>query len=89
MTPASPPSVPKASIEPLAFQASAVTGIAVVATLAHSADARRDQRITLAQRGAGEFAGTVEVSRGFWDLIIDASRDGTDMFRSRSRVLLQ
>ena len=66
-----------------------VTGIAVVATLAHPADARRDQSITLAQRGAGEFAGTVEVSRGFWDLNIDASRDGTDMFRSRSRVLLK
>jgi nitrogen fixation protein FixH len=66
-----------------------VTGIAVVATLAHPADSRRDQSITLVQRAAGEFTGTAEVPRGFWDLIIDASRDGADMFRSRSRVLLQ
>jgi nitrogen fixation protein FixH len=66
-----------------------VTGIAVVATLAHPADSRRDQSITLVQRAAGEFTGTADVPRGFWDLIIDASRDGADMFRSRSRVLLQ
>ena len=66
-----------------------VTGIAVVAKLTHPADARHDQRIRLVQRGAGEFAGTADVPRGFWDLIIDASRDGTEMFRSRSRVPLQ
>jgi len=66
-----------------------ITGVAVAATLAHPADARRDQSVTLVQRAAGEFVGTAEVPRGFWDLIIDASREGTDMFRSRSRVLLQ
>jgi nitrogen fixation protein FixH len=66
-----------------------VSGIAVVVRLAHPADARRDRTITLVQRAAGEFAGAVDVPRGFWDLIIDASRDETDMFRSRSRVLLQ
>lgn len=66
-----------------------ITGVAVAATLAHPADARRDQSITLAQRAAGAFVGTADVPPGFWDLIIDASRDGTDMFRSRSRVLLQ
>jgi nitrogen fixation protein FixH len=63
--------------------------VAVAATLAHPADARRDQSVALVQRAAGEFVGTADVPRGFWDLIIDASRDGTDMFRSRSRVLLQ
>ncbi len=66
-----------------------VTRIAVAATLAHPADARRDHTITLVQRGAGEFAGTADVPRGFWDLMIDVSRDGTELFRSRSRVLLQ
>ncbi len=34
------------------------------------------KRSTLVQRAAGEFAGTADVPRGFWDLIIDASRDG-------------
>jgi nitrogen fixation protein FixH len=66
-----------------------ITGVALAATLAHPADARRDQSITLVQRAAGEFVGTADVPPGFWDLIIDASHDGTDMFRSRSRVLLQ
>jgi nitrogen fixation protein FixH len=66
-----------------------ITDVALVATLAHPADARRDQSVTLVQRAAGEFVGTAGVPRGFWDLIIDASRDGRDMFRSRSRVLLR
>ncbi len=66
-----------------------VTRIAVAATLAHPADARRDHAITLLQRATGEFAGTADVPPGFWDLLIDVSRDGIEMFHSRSRVLLK
>ena len=66
-----------------------VSGVAIASTLAHPADARRDHTITMVQRAAGEFAGTADVPPGFWDLMIDVSRDGTELFRSRSRVLLQ
>jgi len=71
-------------------QAGAPIGaVSVAARLVHPADARRDHAVNLVERAAGEFAGTADVPAGQWDLIIDVSRDGAELFRSKSRVVLR
>jgi nitrogen fixation protein FixH len=66
-----------------------VTAVAVGARLAHPADARRDHRIELRERAPGQFEGTADVPPGQWDLLIDVTRGGQDLFRSKSRVVLR
>jgi len=66
-----------------------VTGLSADATLEHPADSRRDQVIHLAKIGAGAFHGESLGQSGQWDLVIDFFRDGTRVYRSRSRVDLR
>jgi nitrogen fixation protein FixH len=66
-----------------------VTGLKADALLAHPANARLDHLVPLARIGAGTFHGDVKAAPGQWELIIDLERDGTRVFRSRSRVTLR
>jgi nitrogen fixation protein FixH len=66
-----------------------VTSVVVNARLVHPADARRDHRIVLRERTGGQFEGADEVPAGQWDLLIDVLRDGEELFRSKSRLVLQ
>jgi nitrogen fixation protein FixH len=63
-----------------------VSGLDVVAHLAHPADARRDIEFALSPVGRGHYLGTTEASVGQWRLDIDVSRDGEHLFRSRNHV---
>jgi nitrogen fixation protein FixH len=66
-----------------------LSGLDAFARLAHPADARRDHVIALKAVGAGQFAGVADAEPAQWDLLIDLSRGGRTVFRSKSRVELR
>jgi nitrogen fixation protein FixH len=63
--------------------------LVATARLAHPADTRRDQDLILNEENAGTFRGHADAAAGQWDLIIDFTRDGERLFRSKSRVTLR
>ena len=63
--------------------------LVATARLAHPADTRHDRDVVMTEEGAGLFRGHADAAPGQWDLIIDLSRDGERLFRSRSRVTLK
>jgi hypothetical protein len=44
--------------------------------------------VPLSDDGAGLFRGTTAAAAGQWDLVIELSRDGERLFRSKNRVWL-
>jgi nitrogen fixation protein FixH len=66
-----------------------LSGLEAAARLTHPADSRRDHAILLKTVGAGRFAGLTEAETAQWDLLIDLTRDGKTVFRSRSRIDLR
>jgi nitrogen fixation protein FixH len=66
-----------------------VSAVAVAARISHPADARRDLGIELQERAPGQFEGAADVPPGQWDLLIDVARNGQNLFRSRSRIVLR
>jgi len=53
-------------------------------------DSRLDRRVTVIESSAGRFRGSVEdLPVGQWDLVIELSRRGNQMFRSVSRIVLK
>lgn len=65
-----------------------ITGLTATARLIHPADARADHPVALSELSAGTFRGTTVPVTGQWDVIIELSRDGERLFRSRNRVVL-
>jgi nitrogen fixation protein FixH len=65
-----------------------IAGLQASAQLAHPTDRRADQALTLSEPTPGRFRGTAGPIAGQWDLVIELSRDGTRLFRSRNRVIL-
>lgn len=63
-----------------------IDGLAAVIRLEHPTDTRRDQVAATETTGAGSFRGTVPAAPGQWDLVVELSRDGETVFRSRQRV---
>jgi len=59
------------------------------AALAHPTDRRADVAVALAGYGAGQFRGSAPAAAGQWDLVIELSRDGNRLFRSKNRVSLR
>jgi nitrogen fixation protein FixH len=59
------------------------------AALAHPTDRRADVAVALAGSGAGQFRGSAHAAVGQWDLVIELSRDGNRLFRSKNRVWLR
>lgn len=52
-------------------------------------DRRLDRSVVLAEDAAGRFHGDADVAAGQWDLVIELTRHGEEMFRSRNRVILK
>ena len=69
--------------------AAPLAGLTAVAVLHHPTDARGDHQVTLGEDSAGHFHAAIEPAAGQWDLVIELSRDGVRLFRSRNRVVLQ
>jgi nitrogen fixation protein FixH len=61
-------------------------GLEAVARLEHPTDARHDHAIAMQPTGPGAFAGATPAEPAQWDLLIELSRDGRTLFRSKSRV---
>ena len=63
--------------------------LAATAALVHPTDRRADHAVPLAGQGAGFFRGQTAAAAGQWDLVIELSRDGERLFRSKNRVWLR
>jgi nitrogen fixation protein FixH len=63
--------------------------ISLAVHLAHPADTRRDHAVAVRQIAPGVFNGTVQAESGQWNIVLDISRDGERLFRSKSRVTLR
>ncbi len=66
-----------------------LAGLDARATLTHPTDRRADHDLTLREAPAGHFSATVGTMHGQRDLVIELSRDGERLFRSRNRVVLR
>jgi len=64
-------------------------GLTAVAALHHPTNARDDHAVPLGESAPGRFSGTVAAAPGQWDVLIDLSRAGERVFRSRNRVVLK
>ncbi|HUC51386.1 MAG TPA: FixH family protein [Xanthobacteraceae bacterium] len=63
-------------------------GLDASALFERPTDRRLDQDVSLAADGAGRFHGDAALAAGQWDLVIEFSRQGEQLFRSRNRVML-
>lgn len=52
-------------------------------------DRRLDRTVALVEDTAGRFHGDADVAAGQWDLIIELTRHGEQLFRSKNRVILK
>jgi nitrogen fixation protein FixH len=66
-----------------------LTGMAAAASFERPTDRGLDRRITLTEDSPGHFHGQTELIAGQWDLVIEISRQGQPLFRSRNRVVLK
>lgn len=65
-----------------------LSGMEVSALFERPTDRRFDQEVTLVGDGGGRFHGEAALTAGQWDLVIELSRRGEQLFRSRNRVML-
>lgn len=64
-------------------------GLDASAVLERPTDRRLDREVVLVEDSAGRFHGSAAVPEGQWDLVIELSRRGEQLFRSRNRVVLR
>jgi nitrogen fixation protein FixH len=67
----------------------ALSGLDASAMLERPTDRRLDREVVLIEDTAGRFHGSAAVPEGQWDLVIELSRHGEQLFRSRNRVVLR
>jgi len=67
-----------------------ISGLTATAILSHPMDRRADETVAVSEDTAGLFRGTTAtVLSGQRDLVIELSRDGERLFRSRNRIVLR
>jgi nitrogen fixation protein FixH len=66
-----------------------LAGLEAQTTLVHPNDRRRDHPVEMRADGPGRFRGTLAPLPGQWDLVIELSRGGERLFRSRERIILR
>lgn len=52
-------------------------------------DRRLDRSVVLVEDAAGRFHGNADVAAGQWDVVIELTRHGEQLFRSKNRVVLK
>jgi nitrogen fixation protein FixH len=67
----------------------AITGVDASAVFERPIDRRLDQAVAIAEDAPGRFHGHAAVALGQWDLIIELSRHGEQVFRSKNRIVLK
>ncbi|TMJ02027.1 MAG: FixH family protein [Alphaproteobacteria bacterium] len=65
-----------------------LAGLTATAHLVHPNDRRADREVSLSEGATGQFRGSAGALVGQRDIIIELSRDGERLFRSRNRVVL-
>jgi nitrogen fixation protein FixH len=65
-----------------------LSGLDAAAIFERPTDRRLDEDVALVADGAGRFHGSAALAAGQWDLVIEFSRRGEQLFRSRNRVVL-
>ena len=66
-----------------------LAGLQATGRLIHPTDRRSDHEVQLGEDAPGTFRGRTEAVAGQWSLVIELSRDGTRLFRSRNRVFMR
>ena len=66
-----------------------LSGIALSAVFERPTDGRLDQTVAVAEDAPGRFHGSAAIAPGQWDLVIELTRAGEPMFRSRNRIVLK
>ena len=64
-------------------------GMDAFVTFERPTDRRLDRSVTLVEDGAGRFHGSAALASGQWDIVIELTRNGAQMFRSKNRVVLK
>jgi nitrogen fixation protein FixH len=64
-------------------------GIEASAIFERPTDRRLDRSVVLVEDVAGRFHGSAEITAGQWDLVIELTHHGEQLFRSRNRVILK
>jgi nitrogen fixation protein FixH len=68
---------------------SALAGLDVTAVLERPTDRRRDLAFAVRELRPGLYRGeAADAPAGLWTLVVEASRDGERLYRSRSRIVL-
>jgi nitrogen fixation protein FixH len=66
-----------------------LSGMDALAVFERPTDRRLDRNVVIAEDSPGHFHGSAEVPAGQWDLVIEFSRQGDRLFRSKNRVILK
>ena len=66
-----------------------LTGMAASAGFERPTDRGMDRNIALTEDPPGQFHGKMELPPGQWDLVIELSQQGQQLFRSKNRVVLR
>lgn len=66
-----------------------LSGVDASLTFERPTDRRLDRSVVLAEDGAGRFHGSAQLAAGQWDVVIELTRGGAQMFLSKNRVVLK
>jgi len=66
-----------------------LAGLTATALFARPTDRRFDREVIVSEDTIGHFRGSAEMPVGQWDLVIELTRAGEPMFRSRNRIVLK
>jgi len=66
-----------------------IAGLDATITFERPVDRRLDRKVDVHERGPGRFHGNVALEAGQWDLILELSRNGEQLFVSRNRIILK
>ena len=66
-----------------------IDGMEASAVFERPTDRRLDRSVALVADSAGRFHGNAAVAPGQWDLVIELTRQGEQLFRSKNRVFVR
>lgn len=66
-----------------------LTGMDATAKFERPTDRRLDRTVAVSEDAPGHFSGSTAISAGQWDLVIELSRQGERLFRSKNRVVVR
>jgi len=66
-----------------------VTDVEAIAVFERPTDRRLDRNVAVVADAPGRFHGSTAVAPGQWDLVIELSRRGEQLFRSKNRIVLK